>query len=64
MTTYVFEGIEVVLTGRTAKKKAGRATSKNQESLMEIIYEIEPVDKVVNWQKWVSKDDMFEVTKP
>lgn len=63
MTSYIYNEVEVTFTGRTAQRKSGRATSKNPEVSTEIIFEIEPIDKLVNWQKWVSRSELFEVTK-
>jgi len=63
MITYVYEAIEVRLTGRIAQRKTKRATSRESGDSVEILHEIEPADKLMeNWQKWVKKEDLYEVS--
>lgn len=58
--TYVFEGLEVILTGRTAKRElkgSGRAASR-----IDTIHEITPANKEDgSWTKWVRMSDLYEV---
>ena len=64
--SYVHEGVEVVLTGRVAKKEMKRAVTRrtaakavNQDGL---IYEITPKDNEIgSWKKWVKMSDLFEI---
>ena len=54
-TTYVFENIEVRLTGRTSSRvlPSGR---------VDILHEVTPVDSMVgSWKKWVKLQAMHEV---
>ena len=55
-TKYVYDGKEVVLTGRIAKKKLH--SGKEQ-----ILYEVQP-DGVTSKQynKWVQMKDLFEIS--
>lgn len=56
-TTYVYEGTEVVMTGRTAQKP-----STLSAHIMLIMYEIQPADKeTITWKKWVKMDQLFIV---
>ena len=59
MTTYIYDNIEVVLTGRSAsKKQKERRTSTN--STPKQLLEITPVDQTIDdWKKWVSLEDMY-----
>lgn len=62
MEKYVYDGVEVVATGRTARRKAKRTTSRGTDD-SEVLIEIECADKAVpvKWKKWVSKTDLFEI---
>lgn len=54
--TYVYDGVEVQLTGRKAKKPS------NVANRMLILYEVEPVDKEsIQWKKWVSTRDIYTI---
>lgn len=59
MTTYIFEGAEVKLTGRVAVKRVTTVPGKPPRELK--IVEITPVDDTFDWKKWVALDQMFEV---
>ena len=57
VVTYVFEGREYVLTGRSAKRKT--LTKKER-----ILVEIKPAsisDESTDYNKWVSEEELFEV---
>jgi hypothetical protein len=57
--TFVFEGVEVSKTGRTAireiKKPNGTVASTTQ------IVEIKPIDDSMEWKKWVDPKLLFIV---
>lgn len=54
---YVHDGIEVVLTGRKAKKP-----SNVKKTEMLTLYEIEPKDKEsIQFKKWVSTRDLYTI---
>lgn len=56
--TYVYGDIEVKLTGRYATK--GRvARRQGQNSTLLEIYEITPIDKDLDWTKWVKLDELY-----
>ena len=53
--TFLFEDVEVQLTGRTATRKL--RTGKVDERM-----EISPVDSMQGvWKKWVRKTDLYEI---
>lgn len=53
--TYVFEGVEVKLTGRVAKKP-----STMNANVTLIQYEVHPADdEAVQWKKWAKEADLF-----
>lgn len=55
--TYVYDGVEVVLTGRKAKKPSNVA-----KGTMLTLYEVEPLDKEsIQWKKWVSTRDIYTI---
>lgn len=60
---YVHEGIEVVKTGRIAKKErqtAGRRATGGPT----IIYEITPADRECgSWKKWVKDVELYEIVE-
>lgn len=52
--TYVYEGVEVIKTGRTAS----RSTARKRITL----YEIKPYDNENgSWSKWVKYDELYEI---
>ena len=51
---YVFEGTEVKLTGRTAKKEG------IQKELL--LYEVTPIDETDGgWKRWVRLTDLYSI---
>ncbi len=59
--TYVFEGVEVKLTGRTAKKEM-KTQRRRVAAKLDLIHEIAPADKEMgNWKKWVRMTELFEI---
>jgi hypothetical protein len=53
--TYVYENVEVVKTGRTAKKTLNSGK-------VDILFEITPKNTDIGaWKKWVREADLFEV---
>lgn len=64
METYVHEGIEVGLTGRTAKKEATRRTTRGKVPSIDILVEITPIDKETgSWKKWIKKEELYKINK-
>jgi hypothetical protein len=59
--TYIYTDIEVKLTGRCATKPKNitRGTVTKQPDV--VLYEITPVDKDMEWTKWVKVTDMYVV---
>lgn len=60
MTTYVHEGVEVAMTGRTANRKI--PTRPNAKEAMLTLVEIEPIDKSFDWKKWVDPRQLYVVS--
>lgn len=53
--TYIYDSVEVQLTGRVAQRKL--SSGKIDE-----LVEITPVDEIVGkWKKWVREVDLYEV---
>lgn len=53
--TYIYDGVEVCQTGRTAQRKL--SSGKVDE-----LVEITPIDSIIgNWKKWVREIDLYEV---
>lgn len=61
--TYVYDELEVKMTGRVASRKSKRATSRQPEEFKDTLYEIEPVDRVVEWKKWVAMAELYEIDR-
>lgn len=67
MKSYVYEGTEVVLTGRTAERKTyspvpQRRNKTRAVDKVEVLYEITPADKSsIIWKQWVSIGSLYEV---
>lgn len=60
MDTYIFEGEEVVLTGRTASKNIGSGSPS--KLLQRPMVEITPFDKDNGtWKKWTIMGTLFKV---
>ena len=56
--SYVYEGVEVTMTGRHAKRQATTIGGRRDEEIVEIT----PVDQdEADWKKWVKVNDLFEV---
>lgn len=58
--TYVYEGVEVTLTGRVAAKEKKMSSGK---IIRDELLEVTPVKKpgVPVWRKWVKAKDLFKV---
>ncbi len=60
MTKYVYEGTEVVLTGRKATRKIegrGRVSGR-----VDTKHEVQPADpEMGSWKKWVRLEDLYEI---
>lgn len=59
MTTYVYDGVEVRKTGRTASKESPTLRGKRTVTLVEIT----PVGDDDGWKKWVDEDSLYVVDK-
>lgn len=57
MTTYVYDGIEVKKTGRTAVKTINLTGNKTRELTL---FEITPIADF-EWKKWVPPEQLYEV---
>jgi hypothetical protein len=58
--TYVYEGVEVVKTGREAIKKITISASKVRELKL---VEIKPLDDFLSWKKWVDPSALFNIVE-
>lgn len=58
--TFVYDGTEVFRTGRIAK--ASNLKSGSKPHLSQILVEIRPIDKEIEWKKWVKQSELFEIT--
>jgi hypothetical protein len=63
MSNYVYQGQEVELTGRVAKrKKAGRGRTHNVT--FDELVEIKPVNEIESsWKKWVNHSELYEISE-
>jgi hypothetical protein len=57
--TYIFEGIEVVKTGRDAIREVKNTSGKVLKSLT--LVEIKPLNNDISWVKWVDPSLLFVV---
>jgi hypothetical protein len=57
--TYIYTDIEVKLTGRCATKQKVAPRNSVTKHLDVVLYEIAPVDKDMDWTKWVKISDMY-----
>ena len=57
--SFVFDGVEVVKTGRQAKRTIP-SVGKGEPRVF-TIYEIVPKDDPDGWKKWVKMDDLWEI---
>ena len=59
---YVFQGQEVELTGRIAKRK--KMVRGNRTSGFDELVEIKPTnDLESSWKKWVNRKELYEITE-
>ena len=59
--SYVYENIEVVLTGRTAEREVGRDTKRTKKRL-DVQVEITPKDKADgSWKKFIRMTDLYKI---
>ena len=62
MKTYVFNGTEVVLTGRTAHRKIEARTTRRVAPRVDVVHEVEPADRELgSWKKWVRIEELYEI---
>lgn len=62
--SYVFNGTEVILTGRVASRTVQKSSrrSKSEQQFTETLYEIRPADpESIQWTKWVKIEDLFKI---
>lgn len=58
---YVYENIEVILTGRTAEREVGRKTKRTTPRI-DLLVEIRPKDKGDgSWKKFVRMTDLYKI---
>lgn len=57
--TYVYDGQEVQLTGRVAKRKLRTTSGKEIESRL---VEITPVGEESGWKKWINPEQLYTVS--
>lgn len=58
---YVYDNVEVVMTGRTAKKER-RTTTRRTAAAPSVLYEITPANlESGSWKKWVKMSDLYEI---
>ena len=63
---YVYNGTEVVLTGRTADRDLGspitRGTRKTEQKFIDTLHEITPEDNENgSWKKWVRIEELYQI---
>jgi hypothetical protein len=58
--TFVYDGVEVVKTGRTAAREMRAVGNRDPKKL--ILVEIKPVDTDLDWKKWVDPNQLFIIT--
>lgn len=62
--TFVLDGTEVRMTGRTAVKTM-KSMTPGKEGRVFTLYEVTPVDTFAGeWKKWCRMEDVFEVVTP
>lgn len=66
VATYVYEGAEVKLTGRTASREVKQMTTRTPSGTPRVtnhvLYEITPVHQTVGvWFKWVPFESLYKV---
>lgn len=63
--TYVYNGTEVVLTGRTAKRTIAMKSPRGKvthEPRIDTIHEITPADNEFgSWKKWIRIEELYEI---
>lgn len=62
---YVYDGIEVVLTGRRAVKPQTNSMSRLKQASEIALVEIEPKnsDSDGSWKRWVSFSDLYTIVE-
>ena len=62
--TYVYDNIEVKLTGRNAEKRIeSKGSSRRAASVkVDTLHEITPAGSIAaSWKKWVRMSDLYEI---
>jgi len=60
--TFVYDGTEVVKTGREAVKEIKSAVSTNKPPRKMVLVEITPADSDVgDWKKWVDPSHLYVI---
>lgn len=59
---FVYDAVEVVLTGQTAKRELIRKSRKGNIVTYDIKHEIKPANRNDGeWTKWVRMDELYEI---
>ncbi len=60
---FVYEGVEVIKTGRFATKKINAKTYSGPKITEEIVHEITPIPRPgeQQWKRWVREDELFTI---
>lgn len=57
---YVYDGNEVIKTGRTAIRNETRNTSRRTARRVDVLHEIQPANiEDGSWKRWVKKEDLY-----
>ena len=60
--TYVYDGSEVVLTGRRATRQVEQRRQKTGVVNVEILVEIHPLSDPSAWVRWVRLSELYTIT--
>ena len=60
--TYIYDGTEVVLTGRQAHREGGSVKTRSRVAkTVDVLVEIKPLNEIQAWTKWVRMKELYEV---
>ena len=60
---FVYEGVEVIKTGRFATRKINAKTYSGPKTTEEVVFEISPIPRAgeTQWKRWVREEELFTI---
>ncbi len=62
--TYIYDGTEVELTGREARREGRSVKTRSRTTqTADVLVEIKPTNEMQPWTKWVRLKELYEIVE-